>query len=121
MKICAIGDPHGSLDKIKQIPLSEIDLILLTGDLGKADLFRKMDLDNLKRRQQGLDQIEYTPSQIRKAFTETYTSTMEVIKYLSKLRLFLQFLEMLKSRISKKELKNILKKLVQLYPIYQMI
>ena len=45
MKILAIGDPHGNLEKIKRIPVKNIDLILLTGDIGKAlnipELFRK--------------------------------------------------------------------------------
>jgi Icc-related predicted phosphoesterase len=41
MKILAIGDPHGDLKKIKKIPIEGVDLILITGDLGKADLLRK--------------------------------------------------------------------------------
>ena len=56
MKLCAIGDPHGSLDKIKQVPLSDVDLILLTGDLGSANLMRKMAFDNIERKKQGLDE-----------------------------------------------------------------
>jgi len=82
MRICAIGDPHGSLDKIKEIPLSDVNLILLTGDLGSSDSFRQMDITNLKLRMKGLDEIEYTPAQKKKAFMEAYTSTMRIIKYL---------------------------------------
>ena len=82
MRICAIGDPHGSLDKIKQVPLSNIDLILLTGDLGSANLMRKMAFDNIERKKQGLDGIEYTPAQKKKGFMEAYVSTMRIIKYL---------------------------------------
>ena len=82
MRICAIGDPHGSLDKIKQVSLSDVDLILLTGDLGSANLMRKMAFDNIKRKKQGLDEIEYTLAQKKKAFMEAYISTMKIIKYL---------------------------------------
>ena len=38
MKVLVIGDPHGVLPK--KIP-RKVDLILITGDLGKADLARK--------------------------------------------------------------------------------
>ena len=82
MKICAIGDPHGSLDKIKQIPLSDVDLILLTGDLGSANLMRKMVFDNIEIKKHGLDDVEYSPTQKKKAFMEAYTSTMKIVKYL---------------------------------------
>jgi len=53
MKILAIGDPHGSLDKIKQIPVKDADLILLTGDLGSANLIRKMAFENVEQKKQG--------------------------------------------------------------------
>lgn len=82
MRICAIGDLHGSLDKIKQVPLSNVDLILLTGDLGSANLMRKMAFDNIEREKQGLGKIEYTPAQKKKAFMEAYTSSMKIVKYL---------------------------------------
>lgn len=49
MKILAIGDPHGDLAKIKQIPTKGIDLILLTGDLGSANLMRKMFFEKIER------------------------------------------------------------------------
>ncbi len=84
MKICAIGDPHGSLDKIKQIPLKGIDLILLTGDLGSASLMRKMAFDNIERKKQGLKEIKYSPIQEKRAFMEAYNSTIKLMKYLTK-------------------------------------
>ena len=43
MKILAIGDVHGS-EKIKKISLRKADLILLPGDIGSADLARKLFL-----------------------------------------------------------------------------
>jgi Icc-related predicted phosphoesterase len=82
MRICAIGDPHGSLDKVKEVPLLGIDLILLTGDLGSANLLRKMAFDNIERKKQGLEEIEYTPAQKKRAFMEAYTSTIKVVNYL---------------------------------------
>lgn len=54
MKILAIGDPHGNLSKIKKIPIKNSDLILLTGDLGKADFARQRFFKNIKRKKQGL-------------------------------------------------------------------
>lgn len=78
MKICAIGDPHGNLDKIKQIPLSKVDLILLTGDLGSADLTRSMTYESINHTK------KYNPSEIQKAFNETEVSTLKLVNYLSK-------------------------------------
>ena len=84
MKIITIGDPHGSLEKVKKIPLDRIELILLTGDLGSANLMRKMAFDNIDRKRQGLAEIKYTPKQEKKAFMEAYDSTVKIIDYLSK-------------------------------------
>jgi predicted phosphodiesterase len=47
MKIAAIGDPHGNLEKITQIPLEKVDLVLLTGDLGETDILRRQALQYL--------------------------------------------------------------------------
>jgi len=82
MRILAIGDPHGSLDKLSKLPLKEVDLILLTGDLGSSNLARKMAFENIKRKKQGLDEIDYTPQQRKKAFIESYESALKVVRYL---------------------------------------
>ncbi len=84
MKVLAIGDPHGSFEKVKTIPLKGTDLILLTGDLGSANLMRKMAFENLKRQKQGLPQREFSPRQREQAFMEAYTSSMKVVKYLAR-------------------------------------
>lgn len=84
MKILAIGDPHGDLETIKQIPISNIDLILLTGDLGSATLMREMAFENIERKKQGLPPKKYSPKQEKRAFMEAYTSTLQTIRYLSK-------------------------------------
>jgi len=84
MKILAIGDPHGDLKKIKKIPIKDVDLILLTGDLGKADFARKRFFDNIKRKQQGLPELEETPKDARDSYMEIHNSTIELLRYLSK-------------------------------------
>lgn len=84
MKVLAIGDPHGNLEKIKTIPLNGIDLIILTGDLGKADLMRKRYFEKIKRKEQGLPEKEYSNKEKKEAFMEAYNSTIELVKYLSK-------------------------------------
>jgi Icc-related predicted phosphoesterase len=83
MKILVIGDLHGELPK--NLPKKNIDLILLTGDLGKADLMRKMFFEKEKRKKQGLSEIKYASVQKKKAFMEAYNSTMKIIKTLRKI------------------------------------
>ncbi|MBU2590258.1 MAG: metallophosphoesterase [Nanoarchaeota archaeon] len=84
MKILAIGDPHGCLEKIKKIPNKKVDLILLTGDLGKCDLIRSMDFENIDRLKQGLPEKEFSNKQRERAFMQPYNSTMQIVRYLSK-------------------------------------
>ena len=84
MRILAIGDPHGDLKKVKKIPVKEVDLILLTGDLGKSDLMRKIAFENSERRKKGLPEKEYSPVQEKRAFMEAYTSTIRLVIYLSR-------------------------------------
>lgn len=83
MKILVIGDPHGS-EKAKKVPLKNVDLILVTGDLGKADLARKMAFENINRVKQGLPKKEITPIQRKKAYMQIYNSSMRVVKYYSR-------------------------------------
>lgn len=84
MKILAIGDPHGDLDKVKRIPKKGIDLILLTGDLGKANFAREFYFNNVEREKKGLERIEYGPKEAKKSYMEIYTSSMRILKYCSK-------------------------------------
>ncbi|MBU3907054.1 MAG: metallophosphoesterase [Nanoarchaeota archaeon] len=83
MKILAIGDLHGSM-KIKKIPVKDVDLILIPGDIGKADLMRKMAFESIEREKQGLPEIGYSPKQEKRAFMEAYDSTMKIMRYLSR-------------------------------------
>jgi len=84
MKILAIGDPHGDLEKIKKIPIKGVDLILITGDLGNADLMRKMAFENARRGRKGLPKKEFTSAESKRAFMQVYTSSMKIVKYLVK-------------------------------------
>jgi len=70
--------------RLKKIPLDNIDLIFLTGDLGRADLARKMAFENINRKKRGLDEIKYSPAQEKKAFMEAYNSSIRVVKYLAR-------------------------------------
>ncbi len=83
MKILVFGCPHGS-EKIKKAPIKGVDLILIAGDIGRADLMRKMAFKNVERKKKGLPEIEYSSQQQKKAFMEAYSSTIKIVRYLSK-------------------------------------
>lgn len=84
MKILVIGDPHGRLDKIKKISKKGIDLILLTGDLGKADLARKRFFENFERKKEGLPELQKDKRFVANVHYEIHNSTLGILKYLSK-------------------------------------
>lgn len=82
MKVLAIGDPHGDLTKIKRIPLDDVDLILLTGDLGKADLARKRAFENIERKQEGLAELKEDAKYVKNVYTEIHNSTINILRHL---------------------------------------
>ena len=84
MKILAIGDPHGNLKTLKKIPLNDVDLILITGDLGKADLARKRAFENIERKRKGLKKLKDSAKSIKSVHNEIHFSTINILKYLSK-------------------------------------
>jgi Icc-related predicted phosphoesterase len=84
MKILAIGDPHGDMKKIKKIPTNGIDLILITGDIGKADFARQRAFENFERKKEGLPELEYTKFETKKVYQEIHNSTINILKYFSK-------------------------------------
>lgn len=84
MKIVAIGDPHGDLEKIRKISIDDVDLILLTGDIGKADFVRQRSFENIKRKKEGLPELKYVPKEKREEHMEIYNSTLNLLRYLSK-------------------------------------
>jgi len=83
MKILVIGDPHGS-EKIKKIPMKGIDLILITGDLGKADLARKFSFENIERQKQALLEKKPTKKEEKAMEKEIMDSSIRILKYLAK-------------------------------------
>jgi predicted phosphodiesterase len=48
MKILVIGDPHGK--KVNKSVVKGKDLIIIPGDVGKADFARKRFFENLNRK-----------------------------------------------------------------------
>ena len=84
MRILAIGDPHGDIRKIERITLSKSDLILITGDVGKADFARNRFFENIKRKKRGLKELKYTAKDNKKAYKEIFNSSLEILRYTSK-------------------------------------
>jgi len=84
MKILVIGDPHGDLDKVKKIPVKGIELIFLTGDLGKADLARKKYFENIEREKKGLPELEKGGKFVKAVHEEIHNSTLGILRYFSK-------------------------------------
>lgn len=82
VRILAIGDPHGVVPK--GIPKEDIDLVLLTGDLGKADLARKRSFENKAREQEGLPELEETKEYVKSVHNEIHYSTVNLLGALSK-------------------------------------
>jgi len=80
MRTLIIGDPHGKLPK--RIP-ENLDLILITGDLGKADLARERFFENIERKKKGLLELEKTPVFEKKILQEIASSSLNVVKYFS--------------------------------------
>lgn len=86
MRILVIGDPHGKLPirLSKIIKKNKIKIIVITGDLGRADLARKISIENLLRVKKGLNKKEYTPKQEKEIYMEIYNSTINLIREISK-------------------------------------
>lgn len=81
VKICAIGDPHGDLKKIKKAP-KDVDFYLLTGDLGKADLARKAFFEKVAREKEGLPEKERTIKEKKAIHDEVHYSAIGVLNHL---------------------------------------
>lgn len=83
MKILGVGDPHGS-NKVKKIPLKGVDLILITGDIGKADFARRFYFENVERKKKGLPELEYSSQESKTTYMEIYNSSLNVLRHFSK-------------------------------------
>ena len=84
MRILAVGDPHGDIKKIKKILVKGIDLVLITGDLGKADFARQFSFENFRRKKEGLSELKYSKLETKNVYQEICSSTLSVLKYFSK-------------------------------------
>jgi len=82
--VLGIGDIHGDLKKLKKIPTSPANFILLVGDLGKADLARKRFFENIERKKNNLGEIEDDAKNQKEIHKEIHNSTISILKYLSK-------------------------------------
>jgi Icc-related predicted phosphoesterase len=84
MKIAVIGDPHGDLEKIQRIPLEGVDLVLLTGDLGRADILRKIAFkyigDSRRRFKQGSPESQA----FQQAFLDSYDTAVKLVRHLAR-------------------------------------
>lgn len=85
MKILAVGDPHGNMKRLGKVPKKGVDMVLVTGDLGKVDLARKRFFDNVKRKEKGLPELDYDSKFMKKVHMEVYNSTINVLEFLSKI------------------------------------
>ncbi len=85
MKILIVGDPHGAIENVRKVPSKGIDLILLTGDIGKADLARKRHFENINRKKEGLPELEQTAKHQRDVHMEIHSSTIKVLDYLRRI------------------------------------
>jgi len=83
MKIAAIGDPHGNLEKIQSIRLEKVDLALLTGDLGKTDNLRKQAYEFLAIKRPGLKERRSYSDGFSKAFLQSHRTALELASYIA--------------------------------------
>ncbi|NPE26999.1 hypothetical protein HNV12_03290 [Methanococcoides sp. SA1] len=82
VKICAIGDPHGDLKKIGNIT-KDVDLYLVTGDLGDASFFRKLVMGNVKKVEARDSMHDTKIKDVKRAYQRIHDSTLDILKYLS--------------------------------------
>jgi len=83
MKIAAIGDPHGNLEKIQSIRLDKVDLALLTGDLGKTDNLRKQAFEFLNIKRPDPEQRSSYAEGFKKAFIQSHQTALRLAGYIA--------------------------------------
>jgi len=83
MKIAAIGDPHGNLEKIRSIRLEKVDLALLTGDLGQTDNLRKQAYEFLSIKSPGPEQRNSYAEGFKKAFLQSHATALKLANYIA--------------------------------------
>ena len=77
MKIMALGDPHGS-QKIYQVDLSKADLVLIPGDIGKADELRKYYREYFLT-----GKVTLSREEVIQAYEESIDSAKKILLYVS--------------------------------------
>jgi Icc-related predicted phosphoesterase len=83
MKLAVIGDPHGDLEKIRRIPLDGVDLVLMTGDLGRADILRKIAFKYVGGSQRRFLQGSPESEAFRQAFLDSYTTAVKLVQHVA--------------------------------------
>jgi Icc-related predicted phosphoesterase len=83
MKIAAIGDPHGNIEKITKIPLDHVDLILLTGDLGQTDKLRRQAMQYLGISNPGPEERRSHAAGFGQAFLTAHQTALRLAGYLA--------------------------------------
>jgi Icc-related predicted phosphoesterase len=83
MKIAAIGDPHGNLEKIQSIRLEKIDLALLTGDLGQTDNLRKLAYEFLNIKRPGPQEKNSYSAGFKQAFLQSHETAIRLAGYIA--------------------------------------
>lgn len=87
VKILVLGDPHGKLPKnINSIvKKNNVKLILITGDLGKADLARKRYFENLELMKKGLKKLVNDKNHMKAVYDEIHYTTINIARTISKI------------------------------------
>ncbi len=81
MKLAVIGDPHGDLEKIEHIQLDGVDLVLMTGDLGRADIFRKIAFKYLGSSQRRFVRGSPESEEFQQAFLDYYKTAVKLVRH----------------------------------------
>ena len=84
MRIVAIGDPHGDLEKIERIPLKDVDLVLMTGDLGRADILRKLAFTYIGSAGKGSLKGSPQAEEFRQAFLNSYNTAVKLVAHVAR-------------------------------------
>jgi len=83
MKIAAIGDPHGNLEKISGIPLDGVDIALLTGDLGQTDNLRKQAYEFISIKRPKAAEIAAYAEGFKRAFIESHRTALKLASFIA--------------------------------------
>jgi Icc-related predicted phosphoesterase len=83
VKLAVIGDPHGDLEKIQRIPLDGVDLVLMTGDLGRADILRKIAFKYIGASPNRFARGSPESDSFQQAFLDSYTTAVKLVQHVA--------------------------------------